>query len=474
MKLKFSGNLVRITCFFVITGVFSDIFAQELIPDSVQPGRLEQEFKTLRVPKSNAKAFIPGQKDLVAPKGAEDLIFILKKINFEGVTALDVDALSDEFKGFINKKVSLVNLYTIANRTTSVYRNMGYVLSQAVVPEQEINEDGVVTIKVVEGYINKISVKGIKDQKKQQRILKATEKIRQSRPLNTSDLERQLLILNDFGGVDFSATLSPSDAVGAADMLLSVTKTQFNASLNLENRGTDIVGPERLTGQLAVNDVLGAFDSNNLTFISTGNDELSFLSVNNEVPIGVNGWNLANSLSFSKSEPGGQLEILEIESDTTTFASTVEFPLIRSRIKNLSLRGGFEVYNSESTRLASAEGSELLATEDKLRSLRIGLVFDNIDRFRGVNLVDLELSKGLNIFGASELGDARLSREFGDPEYTKLSFYAARLQSIMPRWSALFSISGQFTNDNLLSSEQFGIGGKNFGSAFDSSEIIGD
>ncbi|MGH1543147.1 MAG: ShlB/FhaC/HecB family hemolysin secretion/activation protein [Arenicella sp.] len=471
--MKISSTLLHAACIVAITGTLSNTWAADSIPNSAQPGRVEQEFKTLRVPKSNAKAFVPGQRDLVAPAGADKTIFRLNQLQFEGVTAFDTADLVNEFKEFTERDISLVDLYAIANRVTVYYRNKGYVLSQAVVPEQEIDDRGIATIQVIEGYINKITVNGISE-KKQQRILKVTDRIRQSRPLSARDLERYLLILNDFGGVNFSATLSPSDEVGAADILLNVSKTKVNASVTLENRGTDIIGPERLTGQFTVNDLLGRFDSNDLTVISTGNSELSYLSIKNETPVGRSGWRFSNALSASNSKPGGELEILEIENDSTTFTTGAEYPLIRSRVRNLSIRGELDIYNSESIRLASAEGSESLATKDKIRSLRLGLVFDNIDQYRGVNLIDIELSQGLGILSASELGDSGLSRELGDPEYTKLHFYAARLQSIVPNFSALLALNAQYSNDNLLSSEQFGIGGKNFGAAFDSSEIIGD
>ncbi len=277
--LKINYALACFLCLAATALSSSVAFSQEVLPDSVQPGRVEQEFKVLRVPKSNAKAFIPGQRDLIAPQGSENVTFVLNKIDFEGVTALDEEMLSDEFQHFFGQKISLVDLYSIANRTTAVYRNKGFVLSQAVVPEQEINNQGVVTIRVVEGFINHVTILGVDTEREQQRILKIANKIRQSRPLQAKELERYLLILNDYGGVDFSATLSPSDALGAADMQLNVTKTKLSASLNLENRGTDIIGPERLTGQLGFNGVFGGFNSNDLTVITTGNDELGFASI---------------------------------------------------------------------------------------------------------------------------------------------------------------------------------------------------
>ncbi len=447
--------------------------SMEAIPDSAQPGRIEQEFKTLRIPKSNAKAFIPGQQDLIAPEGANEITFQLNGIQFLGVSVFDQAFLGKQFSAFINKNISLADLYTIANELTVYYRNQGYILSQALVPAQKIDDDGIATIQVVEGFISDINLSGVSE-KQAKRIAKITQKIQKSQPLRADILERYLLILNDFGGVNFSATLAPSQTQGAADITLNITEKNYDASFDIENRGTEIVGPERLTAQVSINNIFNAFDANNLTVVSTGNSELNYISLRNDSPIGNNGWHLVTAVTTSRSQPGGELEILEIESRGNTFSIGAEYPFIRSRTKNLSLRSHLDIYNNESTRLSSAENSESLSTEDRIRSIRLGAVFDNIDSFRGINLIDVEFSQGLDILNASELGDSQLSRELGDPKYRKLNLYAARLQSIAPHWSLLFSLNGQYSNDNLLSAEQFGVGGKNFGGAYDSSEIIGD
>lgn len=471
MNIPRALQTAALTLFVSLTII--DLSAQENLPNSVRPGRVEQEFKALRVPKSNAKAFVPGQRNLIAPDGAEQIRFELQELEVIDANAVSTEVLATAYEQYFGKQVSLTDLYVIANQITTLYRNNGYVLSQAIVPAQEINASGVAKIRVVEGYINRIDVTGI-DDKKQARIKKITDKIRQSQPLHAKDLERYLLILNDFGGVDFSATLSPSEAIGAADMLLQVNHDNLSGYLSLDNRGTDTLGPERITGNLTIHDMLGRYDSNSLTVVTTGNKELNYLSLNHETPLGYSGWRFSATATASSAKPGDILEPLEIENDSQGLTLQAEYPVIRSRAKNLQTRVQLDFYDSEGSRLGSADNSESLITEDKLRSLRLGLVYDNIDAYRGINLLDIELSQGLDLLGASQSGEAQLSRSNSNPEYSKLQFYAARLQSIVPNWSLLLAVSGQYSNDNLFSSEQFGVGGRNFGSAFDSSEIIGD
>lgn len=443
------------------------------IPDAAQTGRIDKEFQELRVPKSNARAFVPGQRELPVPDGADQVLFQLNELQFSGGSVFDSNELIALAGDLIGQQVSLADLYAIANRVTVFYRNNGYILSQAVVPEQTIDDRGIVNLHIVEGYIETLSINGLAG-KQLSRVERVAQNIRQSRPLHARDLERYLLVLNDFGGVDFSATLQPSELPGAADMQLDVIQDNVSASLGLENRGSRILGPERLSAQVNIHNITGLFDTTSLTAVSSGNDELAYASVKTEVPVGNNGWRIFSSLAASRSKPGDVLEVLDIDNKSTTISIGAEYPIIRARKHNLSLRTNLEAYEGESTRLADAAGAQELATEDKVRSLRFGLLFDNIDAYRGVNLVDLELSRGLDILGASQAGDAGLSRENGDPEYTKLSLYAARLQSIAPRWSLLMALSGQYSSDDLLSTEQFGLGGNSFGSAFDPSEVVGD
>jgi hemolysin activation/secretion protein len=111
---------------------------------------------------------------------------------------------------------------------------------------------------------------------------------------------------------------------------------------------------------------------------------------------------------------------------------------------------------------------------DKLRIANFGLSYDFVDNYRGVNLLNINWSQGLNIFGASESGALQLSRPEGRASFSKISGEALRLQQLAPSWMLLGAASWQYSFVKLLASEEFGVGGSQFGRAFDPSEITGD
>ena len=113
-------------------------------------------------------------------------------------------------------------------------------------------------------------------------------------------------------------------------------------------------------------------------------------------------------------------------------------------------------------------------SRDRLRVLRANANYDFVDRYRGVSLVGLELSQGLNIFGARGANEANTSREDGKAKFTKISLSGQRLQALPGKLNVRVSIAGQYAFDPLLSTEEIGLGGTAFGRAFDPSELTGD
>ena len=108
--------------------------------------------------------------------------------------------------------------------------------------------------------------------------------------------------------------------------------------------------------------------------------------------------------------------------------------------------------------------------------LRLGTRYEFVDTLitAGANTIDLEASKGLNIFGASQEGDANMTRSEGDPQFSKLELDVQRLQRVTGSVNLLLAGRGQWSSNALLSSEEFSIGGINSGRGYDPSEISGD
>ena len=180
---------------------------------------------------------------------------------------------------------------------------------------------------------------------------------------------------------------------------------------------------------------------------------------------------MATFLAVSDSEPDTTQNVdLPTRSRSVTLNASV--PWLRSRAQSLALHGALSVLRSD-TDIDAGSGAIRLS-EDHISALRVGANYSLVDRFLGVSVLDVELSQGLKAFGASQRDDPNLSVAGGRPDFTKLTLYAARLQSLAPRWSLLAAVNAQHSAHTLLSPERFAFGGEQFGRAYDTAELTGD
>ena len=94
-----------------------------------------------------------------------------------------------------------------------------------------------------------------------------------------------------------------------------------------------------------------------------------------------------------------------------------------------------------------------------------------------VNYLDLVRNPGYleaALERASESGDDYLSRPDGSGIFTTLQVSASRLQAISGPYAVFLSIAGQYSFSDLLSDEEFGVGGVRFGRGYDPKELSDD
>jgi hemolysin activation/secretion protein len=215
--------------------------------------------------------------------------------------------------------------------------------------------------------------------------------------------------------------------------------------------------------------LFGAFDRTSVRVIQTvfDSNELTFLNGTYERPLGTDGLKAIVTGNYVDSTPGPP-QNFNLPTNSVSATATLLYPIRRARTGNLSARGTFSYFDGRT----DFEDVEL--SEDRIRALRVGLAWDAIDAWRGVNLADVELSQGLKGLGASPYGSPLASRAGGRPDFTKATLYAARLQSLAPRWSVLAAVNAQYAFNELLSPEEFAYGGEQFGRAYDFAELLGD
>ena len=442
-------------------------------PSTANPGRIDERFNPPAVPQSVPEISIPEPAFGAPPQATADTQFELIGVVVDGSTVFTPTDLAPLYQNLIGKKVTLADMYRLRDAITAKYRAAGYILSQASLPPQSI-AGGVVHLKMIEGYIDHITVEDAAHDPRG--LIAATAaNITRSRPLRAKDLERSVLLINDIPGVSASTVLMPSDTEpGASDLVVTVTRHSVSGQIGADNRGSQAIGMAQIFAGLSLNSVLGLDEQTSVLFATTSQTrELAYISVHHDEVLNPQGLRLIVSGSYSRSQPGGAIAALDARGRGTIVSVELIDPIIRSRAKTLKLGLGFTVANT-STDLLSVRFSQ-----DRVRYASASVAYDFADEALGprtpaTTLLRVELDQGLKIFSASLNGTPLLSRANGRSDYTLVSGELTRIQSLGGNVSVAVSAAGQYAFVPLLSSQQFGLGGRRFGRGYEPSELTGD
>ncbi len=467
-------NGVTLSCLLALS-LSGPVFSVE-IPGSVQPGQIEKQLNVMPAPKAETPHVQTLPNQAIPEQEMGEISFQLNDINLKGATVYPPDELKSYFTGLIGKNVTLKQLKAVTANITAKYRNDGYVLAQVYIPKQTL-KDGLLQLDVLEGSIADVKIQGDDLNDSFELINGYIEKIKEIKPLNIETLEHYILLINDLPGISANGSLTPSAAPGSADLILSISRKAFGGALGFNNRLTKLLGTYRGEVYGEVNNILGLQEKSTARVLQSFNNNMTVLSFGEDLPLLRDGTRISLMYNRVTSNTAPVDITTALNSELNSLNLVVTHPIFRSRNSNLSVRGTFSMVDSTSTNSYFNQ----VITNDRIRSLRAGLSYDLADRWRGVNITDVEISQGINGLGARDPsgaardnGTAQLSAAQGQPDYVKANLYLARLQTITSNLSFLLAGQGQYTQDVLLAPEQFSLGGENFLRAYDPSEFIGD
>ena len=254
---------------------------------------------------------------------------------------------------------------------------------------------------------------------------------------------------------------------GAAELVLNSERTKATTLIDFNNNGSLFIGPYQ--GSIShTRSLMPHHETTLSSFTSLPADELTFFALRHHVALAPE-LSLQLNVSRANSNPGGALKANNIESQSTELDFAINWQPIRQRDENATLSIGFDSQNTDSDILGG-----LPLTRDEIRSLRLSGDYDAASYWNSYHYINGTLSRGLGILGASNAGEATLSRAQGQPDYTSINASYARLQPLPHDFTLVTQVSGQWASDPLLSAEEFGYGGQSFGRAYDASELTGD
>ncbi|MFC4729763.1 ShlB/FhaC/HecB family hemolysin secretion/activation protein [Coralloluteibacterium thermophilus] len=389
-----------------------------------------------------------------------------------GITAETMQALADArfaalAGGQPRATLSFDQLQEVAAAITAAYRDAGFIVSTAYLPEQTV-EDGIVEIHVLEGRVGRVVVQGA-GRYRPGTIAAPLERL-QGRILSERELKDALLYARDLPGVSVSSVLQPGEAVGETDIVVVAREADrpVTVSVGANNYGTDLTGRYRAQLGLAWTSPLGIGDAFNLSYAHAFDPSQSRLgALSYSVPVRP-GSGVSGILGYSRSElqvRSGSFGALGITGPTSIAYAGGDWKFVNR--DDLQMQTSLR-YIRERSRL-SALGFAL--SDQEFDVVEAGFTLRRIDtRWRGVDLLQTSLRRAVQ--------DRSLDPDLITPERESDFLVArasyARMQYLSRTQRLLLRLGGQYSRDPLVPMEQFSVGGPDSVRAFGVSEGLGD
>lgn len=438
----------------------SPVFAQN------DPGSIERTVPTFEPPPSaTARSIIAPANAPAAAQARVEGQFILAAVNIEGATVFSSAELATTFEPYLASRIGQAELDRIVGAITQKYREAGYLLSYAVLPEQSV-ASGIVRIRVVEGFIEDVRFEGTS------RSIAAAKGIadllKTERPVRGATMEHAIGLIRDLPGTglgDVSLSRLPGDP-SRNQLTLSLSEDRLRVLNYVDNRGT--IDGARMRGYSAfsVASALQPGDQVQLDLFAIPSDRFRFFYAQGKygAPLGDDGLRLT-----AAAATGRQYQRLSGPNQkgwSRQLIADLSYPFQKSRAGSLVGHIALADWASKERRAGST------IQRDRFQAVRGWFDFMRAGRSRIEGRIGL--SKGLDLWSATDKGDPLASRPGASGTFFKINADLQLSRALSQHVYLRGDVSGQISSRPLLAPEEFALGGSRIGRAFDFNEVTGD
>jgi hemolysin activation/secretion protein len=459
-------NLARVWTLGLLMGlgIVDRVWAQTLPNPSNTIDRNNLPPSQVPLPEPQLPERIPALPDLLKPLAptvpdstTPDLPGTIRVKRFQIIgstvfTQADFDRVT---QAYLNRDISIAELFEIRSKITELYLAKGYVTSGAIVPPQRIGKaDGVVEIQVIEGRVDSIEVKGnshLNADYVRNRIARFTGK-----PLNQQQLLTglQLLRLNpliDNVRAELAAGLQP----GSSILTVEIGEAPiWHSQISLDNHRSPSAGTDRRQVQVRNSNLFGWGDSFSLGYTNTNGS--NGIDVNYETPLNPQNTRLSLNYGTSNSRVIEQpFNTLDIQSKSSYYEASIQHPIIQTPTQELEVGLVLSHRQSRATLLDNipfpSAGADLNG-QTQLSAIRLVQSYTQRND-REVFAARSQFSAGIGALGATinnQSPDSRFLAWRGQAQYVKL---------LAPDSILLVRGDVQVADRAMLPLEQFGLGG---------------
>ena len=451
-------------CFAAASFSFSSANAQAPSA-SANPINTLPTFQPLEDPADNAKGKILDVPLPTQPRLGRSVI--PQRFEIEGVHSIAFDKVAALFTPLAKQSVTVAKLVDLARQVTNMYKQSGYALSFAYVPEQNF-KDGTVRIVAVEGFVERVTLEGDAGPAAT-RIREIAQLIRQNRPLQLANFERYTQLMGQLPGVTVEARATPSTQTdGAGSLILKVARKPYQISLGADIRSSR---PRAVvTGTL--HDPIQPGSKLSATTLAGSPKGEVFGSIAYAQVIGNEGLTVKAETTVYRGNPNAHLytqQEYQRDSDYLRTELSAHYPVILKRDESLFLSSGiYGVNNMESYTPAN---SQTYTDQVNVRALFAQAAY-NINTDVQARNVSIRLAQGMNSLGAraSVMTSSTLPRL----DFTRTLLDAGQRNVWGQGWVTAMTFTTQYSPNILPSSEKLFFGSTRFARGYSAGDAAGD
>ncbi len=379
-----------------------------------------------------------------------DVRFAIARFEINDVSAFDAEQLQHLLDDLRGPERNLAALELAVTRITLFYRQHGYLLARAYLPEQNI-DGGVVEIHVLEGRLGNIVIDN-SSRLSSDVVQRRLQRIGMDQALQGAALESSLLLLSDTPGIVVRSALAPGTVVGSTDLHVVITEARaVDGDVSFDNDGNRYTGQYHGNANITINNPSGIGDQLSANVISAGG-EFNYGRINYQLPLNDVGTRLAFSYASMAYRLGQDFAELDAYGVARIAGVSLTHPLLRSRAFNINGQVRFE-----HKLLVDRIGLTSDGSEKSLNNLTLSL-FGDASTSASQNLDSLSVTWGkLTLDQASAALDATGHRTDGN--FVKGNLQWTRLQRLNEPTSVLLQVNAQLSGSNLDSAEKMSMGG---------------
>lgn len=394
--------------------------------------------------------------------------FDIMEFRVEGNSVLAAGRIEETVYPFLGEARNISTVEEARSALEKAYHSAGYLTVAVNIPEQEVKH-GIVSLQVLEGRVERLRVVGsryyslgaIKDR---------VPEFAEGTVPNFPAVQTQLASVNTTADRQVAPVLRPGKTPGKVEVDLKVQdQMPFHGGIELNNRYSANTTHTRLNGSLRYDNLWQRDHSLSLSFQTTpeNTSETKVLAATYLIPTGGDYWAAYGVLSKSNVAAVGDVSVL---GNGNIFGLRYVHPLPALENYSHSLTLGADRKDFQETTVLL--GADSFNTPIKYHPLYAG--YDGTLLAQS-STTQMNLGATLSVRGlGNDVQEFADKRYLAKPGFAYLRADLKHTRQLPEAWQLFARVSGQVSDEPLISSEQFAIGGADTVRGYFESSAMGD